>query len=172
MVFLHGEVCTYPTILKSIVTLQKKAVRISTSSKHDVHTSLLFHQLSILKLPGLVSMHTTLFMFYFYHNTIPSSFSNFFISIQKVHNYNTRLSTSSAYYSPAIRTNYGKFSLRYQGPLTWNSFDDNTKEINQRKTFKQKIKAKIFKTYLKFASPKTLSDITNSSLFITLAYFF
>ena len=107
---------TYPSTLKSIVILQKKAVRIITSSKHDAHTSVLFHQLSILKLSDLVSMHTALFMFDFYHNTIPSSFSNFFTLIQNVNNYNTRLSSSSAYYTPAIRTNYGKFSLRYQGP--------------------------------------------------------
>ena len=77
----------YLTTLKSIVILQKKAVRIITSSKHDAHTSVLFHQLSILKLSDLVSMHTALFMFDFYHNTIPSSFSNFFTSIRKVHNY-------------------------------------------------------------------------------------
>ena len=90
---------TYPTTLKGIVILQKKAVRIITSSKHDAHTctSLLFHQLSILKLSDLVFMHTALFMFDFYNNTILSSFSNFFTSIRKVHNYNTRLSSSSAF---------------------------------------------------------------------------
>ena len=139
---------TYPTTLKSIVILQKKAVRIIASSKHDAHTSVLFHQLSILKLSDLVSMHTALFMFNFYNNTIPSSFSNFFTSIRNVHNYNTRLSSSSAFYTPAIRTNYGKFSLRYQGPLTWNSIDHNTKEINHRKIFKQKFKAQFLKTYI------------------------
>ena len=138
----------YPTTSKSIVILQKKAVRIITSSKHDAHTSVLFHQLSILKQSDLVSMHTALFMFDFYNNTIPSSFSNFFTSIRKVHNYNTRLSSSSAYYTPAIRTNYGKFSLRYQGPLTWNSIDHNTKEINHHKIFKQKSKAQFLKTYI------------------------
>ena len=73
---------TYPTTLKSIVILQKKAVWIITSSKHVALTSVLFHQLSILKLSDLVSMRTALFMFDFYNNTIPSSFSNFFTSIR------------------------------------------------------------------------------------------
>ena len=121
---------TYPTTLKSIVILQKKAVRIITSSKHDAHTSVLFRQLPILKLSDLVSMHTALFMFDFYNNTISSSFSNFFTSIRKVHNYNTRL------------------SLRYQGPLTWNSIDHDTKEINHRKIFQQNSKAQFLKTYI------------------------
>ena len=85
-------------------------------------------------------------MFEFYHNIIPSSFSISFTSIRKVHNYNTRLSLSSAYYTPAIRTNYGKLSLRYEGPLMWNSIDDNTKKINHRRIFKQKIKAQFLKT--------------------------
>ena len=39
--------------------------------------------LSIPKLPDLGSKHTALFMFGYYHNTILSSFSNFFTSIQK-----------------------------------------------------------------------------------------
>ena len=52
---------TYPTTLKSIVILQKKAVRIITSSKRDAHTSLLFHQLSLLELSDQASMHTLLF---------------------------------------------------------------------------------------------------------------
>ena len=60
-----------------------------------------------------------------------------------------RVQASSAYYTPAIRTNFGKFSLRYQGPLTWNAIDHNTKEINHRKIFKQKIKAQFLKTYIK-----------------------
>ena len=87
-------------------------------------------------------------LFDFYHNTILSPFSNFFTSIRKVHNYNTRLSSSSAYYTSTIRTNYGKFSLRYQGPLTWNSIDHNTKEVNYRKIFEQKIKSQFLKTYI------------------------
>ena len=147
---------TYPNTLKSIVILQKRTVRIitSSSSKHDAHTSVLFHQLSILKLSDLVSMHTALFMFDFYNNTIPSSFSNFFTSIRKVHNYNTRLSSSSAYYTPAIRTNYGKISLRYQGPLTWNPLI-----IIQRKLITAKfLNRKSRHSFLKLASKSSVSQ--------------
>ena len=53
---------TYPTTLKSIVILQKKAVRIITSSKQYAHTSLLFHQLSILKLSDLVYAYSTIYV--------------------------------------------------------------------------------------------------------------
>ena len=56
---------TYTATLTSIVILQKKAVQITTSSKNDAHTSLLFHQLSV-NLPDLVSVHKALFMFDFY----------------------------------------------------------------------------------------------------------
>ena len=139
---------TYPTTLKNIIILQKKAIRIITSSKYDAHTNLLFHQLCILKLPDLVFMQRTLFMFDFHHNNTPSAFSKFFTSLRKVHNYNTRLSSKSSYYTPAIRTNYGKFSLRYQGPVTWNSIDQNIKEISYRKSFKDKIKTQIINSYI------------------------
>ena len=72
----------YPTTLKSIVILQKKAVQIA-------YKFAIFHQLSIPKLPDLGSMHTAPFMFDFYHNAIliPSLFSNCFTSIPS---YNTR----------------------------------------------------------------------------------
>ena len=94
-------------------------------------------------------MHTALFMFDFYNNTIHLRFQisllqyeKFIITTQDF----PRVQLSVLAYTPAIRTNCGKFSLRYQGPLTWNSIDHNTKEINHRKIFKQKIKAQFVKT--------------------------
>ena len=46
------------------------------------------------------------------------------------------------------RYSYESVSLRYQGPLTWNSMDVSIKETNQHKVFKQKIETQFLKTYI------------------------
>jgi hypothetical protein len=44
----------------------------------------------------------------------------------------------SQYYIDKIRTNYGKFSLRFQGPKAWNDIDDKYKTLS-KSSFKNKI---------------------------------
>jgi hypothetical protein len=38
-----------------------------------------------------------------------SVFDNFFIDINRLHNYNTRHAAKQSYYTPEVRTNFGKF---------------------------------------------------------------
>ena len=132
---------TYPTTLKSIVILQKKAVRIITSSKHDARVQMCyFINYPFLNYPtsSLCIQHYLCLIF-----TIIPSHLRFQISLLQYEKFIIttqdfpRVQLSILAYTPAIRTNCGKFSLRYQGPLTWNSIDHNKKEINHRKIFKQ-----------------------------------
>jgi hypothetical protein len=51
-----------------------------------------------------------------------SVFDNFFIDINRLHNYNTRHAAKQSYYTPEVRTNFGKFNIRFQGPTVWNSY--------------------------------------------------
>ena len=51
----------------------------------------------------------------------------FFTRVTNIHNYNTRLAAKQSYYLPFVRTNYGKFNIRFQGPSIWNSIDDHIK---------------------------------------------
>ena len=67
---------------------------------------------------------------YDYHNgNLPATFNNIFKQVTSVHNYNTRLASRNTYYIDKIRTNYGKFSLRFQGPKAWNDIDDKYKTL-------------------------------------------
>ena len=134
---------TYPTTLKSIVILQKKAVQIITSSKHDAHTKLVcyFIYYPFLNYPtrSLCIQHYlclifTIIPFHLRFQISLLQYEKFIITTQDFPR--VQLSILLLYVQ-----NYGKFSLRYQGLLTWNSIDHNTKEINYRKIFKQKIKA-------------------------------
>ena len=40
----------------------------------------------------------------------------FFLPVKLKHSYNTHLALKNSYSLPLIRTNYGKFSIRFQGP--------------------------------------------------------
>ncbi len=77
---------------------------------------------------------------------LPSVFESLLTRVDQVHNYRTRSSTSQAYYIPKIRTNYGLFNIRYQGPTIWNSVP---KEIRcaPLSNFKSQFKNQILQKY-------------------------
>lgn len=137
---------TYPSTIQPLYMLQKKAMRIMTFSKFDEHSSALFKELDIVKLPDVVTLHNAVLMYKFHNNLLPSVFDTFFTRVNKTHNYNTRLSSKLSYSLPKVRTNYGIFNIRFQGPKIWNSVDENTKSLSLQK-FKKQIKSDFIKDY-------------------------
>ena len=111
---------TYPTTLQPLITLQKKAVRIISFSDFNSHSSPLFRKLGLLKLGDLTYLDSALFMDDYYSNRLLSTFNNFFKSINKVHQYSTRLAPKKSYYLPKARSNYGKFNVLFSGAKLWN----------------------------------------------------
>ena len=105
---------TYKSTLYPIVTLQKRAVRIITFSNFDEHSSPLFYRLKILKFVDLVFLYNSLFMHDYHFNNLSPSFKGFFSQVSFVHDHNTRTASKNTYYIDQIRTNYGRFSLRFQ----------------------------------------------------------
>ena len=55
---------TYPSNLKRVVTLQKRAIRIISKSKFDAHTDPLFKELKMLKLDSIIRFHICKLMFF------------------------------------------------------------------------------------------------------------
>ena len=66
-------------------------------------------------------------MFKFHNSLLPSTFKSFFVPINEIHYYNTKISSNQCYSLPRTRTNYGIFNIRFQGPKIWNSIDDKIK---------------------------------------------
>ena len=62
------------------------------------------------------------------------------------HNYNTRLASRSSFALPQKRTNYGKFSIKFQGAKIWNSLSEETKSLH-RLAFKKTLKEEIILSY-------------------------
>ena len=138
---------TYPTILKPLLFIQKRAIRIITYSGYRDHSSPLFKLTYILKLPDLIYFQTGIFMFKFYNNLQPKCFDNFFTKVNSTHSYSTRLSARKTYSLPKARTNYGLFSLKSQGPKIWNSINEAFKNEKHISTFKLKVKSFLIEQY-------------------------
>ena len=114
---------------------------LETSAHNHFHSVKLIHiNLKLihytLKFTDLIFIHNALFMYDFYSNRLPPTFSDFFRSVSGVHQYNTRLARKKSYYLPKIRTNYGKFNVRYIGVKVWNSIHEDFKS-NSRSCFKR-----------------------------------
>ena len=67
------------------------------------------------------------FMHQFNTGKLPKIFDSLFVKwISCKHNVNTRFAFRS-FYLPKIRTNYGKFNIRFNGPKLWNELDERFK---------------------------------------------
>ena len=142
---------TYKSTLYPIVTLQKRTVRIITFSNFDEHSSPLFYRLKILKFVDLVFLYNSLFMHDYHFNNLSPSFKGFFSQVSFVHDHNTRTASRNTYYIDQIRTNYGRFSLRFQGPKAWNSIEDKFK-TRKKSSFKKEIAESLIRTYTSAAT--------------------
>ena len=121
---------TYESNVRPLFILQKRAIHIITFSSFTEHTSPIFKSLKIVKFFDIVKLITSVFMYKFHRKLLPSIFSNFFTPVRSAHNYNTRLASKSSFVLPSARTNYRIFSLKFQGPKTWNSIDESLKSCS------------------------------------------
>ena len=129
---------TYASTLNPIFLLQKKIVSIITFSNYQEHPNPLFKRLNLIQFFDLVFLHTAIYTYDLASNKLPIPFDNFFIEVSKIHRYNTRLASKATYSLPRVRTNHGKFNIRFQGAKIWNSFDEETKASN-RSIFKRRL---------------------------------
>ena len=91
-------------------------------------------------------LQNALFMHDYHTDALPSFFQGFFKPIHNIHRYNTRLASKDTYYTFKIRTNYGKFNIRFSGAKVWNSIQENLKS-EKRNQFKKILKKNILSTY-------------------------
>ena len=78
------------------------------------HTNPILLVLNILKFQDLIVFYyNALFMYDFHSGNLPHIFSTFFSPVSQKRSYNTRLASGSTYSWPKVRTNFGKFNIRF-----------------------------------------------------------
>ena len=70
-----------------------------------------------------------------------------FTPINTRHKYNTRLASKSTFVFPIIRTNYGRFNIRFFGPKVWNEIEEPLKSLSFG-CFKRELKTQLLRKYI------------------------
>ena len=118
-----------------------------TFSDFRAHSSPPVFGLKVLKVLDLAISNNAHFMYDFHAKLSPPVFKSFLMSVDRLHQYNTRLASKRSSYLPKIRTNYGKFNIRFLGVKIWNSIQDDFKS-KSRKSFKRLLTDSILDSYI------------------------
>ena len=106
-------------LLNSILLIQKKFIRIITKSEWLAHTTGLFKELKILKLPDLININVCVFMFKLMnYSKNDNSFKDIMLENNINNNYNTRQDNIRL---PKYLKSRCQKSILYFGPKLWNN---------------------------------------------------
>ena len=136
---------TYKKNFSRLLILQKRIVRIINKSDYLAHTSKIFRELHLLKFEDIRKLQISQLMFQVKNNTCPMHIQRMFLLNNQIHNYNTRL--SKYFHFPRVRTKLCQFSIRYQGPVTFNSLSIDIKDNCSYSSFTKKLKSHLILDY-------------------------
>ena len=132
--------------IKKTLQLQKRAIRTINNASFNSHTEPLFKSNGVLKLMDLYEYHTTLFMYDYTHNNLPSSFQNMFTLNSDIHqDHVTR--QSSLINVPKHKNMYVSKLPPIQFPKLWNKWKNKIDCNLPRHMFKSTLKRHILSTY-------------------------
>ena len=114
---------TFKSYLNDIFLIQKRIVRIISASKHDAHSAPLFKKLKILDIYQQFKLQVAMFVHDALHDRLPSHFKSYFSSIG--HTYSTRSKDKNILHPPKFKTRLGQTSIKFVGPMVWNSIPEN-----------------------------------------------
>ena len=142
---LHFIMGKHVTNVRKLQLLQKKAIRIITSSHYIAHTDPLFAMTKLLKLDDLYEYQLGIFMHKVTYCQLPQNMSLMFLRTDNVHSHQLR--NQNAYYIQQIRTNTRKTTINFSGPKFWNTLPANLRQLVSIHQFKKKFKALLVTKY-------------------------
>ncbi len=137
-------------LLEKIQLLQKKALRVITSSDYHVHTAPIMKQTKILSLIDQRHLMTSSLMWDLDHDTLPPTLSTYFVKCNTLHHHNTRHANADKLHIKKTSTKkYGLNSFQVQGSLTLNRLKDLDiyNNATSKKSFLNNLKKTIFDNY-------------------------
>ena len=98
--------------IKRLLVLQKKSLRIMHFLKRNAHTSNLFKNLNILKLPDKVSLENCILICKYFNQSLPKSLKTWFTLATASHTHNTKWSNPGCLKIPFHKRKiYGRYSV-------------------------------------------------------------
>jgi hypothetical protein len=132
------------TLLRQLIVLQKRAVRIITSSPYRSESSPLFRRLHLLKLTDICKLQTALFMYKVKCKLLPVSCMQY-CKINQRSMYSTR--QKNYFDVDVFKTNIRERSIAVSGPRLWNSLTQEAQSCTSLSFFKRLIVNSIFIAY-------------------------
>ena len=119
---------TFPSFLKQLFSIQKKAIRIISFSEPKSHSEPLFKSLSLLKLDDIIESQILSLVYQWSRPPVSVNISNLHLPF---YSYSTRQSCNRNVYVVSVNTTqYGLHSLKFTGPRLWNSLSTSITNLN------------------------------------------
>jgi len=137
-------------LMEKIQILQKKALRVITSSAYHAHSRPIMKDTKILSLTDQRYLMTSSLMWDLEHNSLPPTLSTYFVKHQDLHHQRTRLAVADQYRIKKTRTKtHGTKSFQVQGTITLNEIKelDIYKDATSKKSFLDNLKKKLLNQY-------------------------
>jgi len=136
---IYGTAKAY--FLQKLQAAQNKLIRLITFSDPIQNVDHQYLNLSILKIDKLYKWELAKFLFNLDKHLVPQVFLNFLPKIN--HNYNTRNRVKMKFQLSNPKTEIGKSSIKFHGPLLWATLPADLKEISGIKAFSKACKTEI-----------------------------
>ena len=133
---------TFKSHLSRLLILQKKAIRLISSSPYNCPSIPLFKKMNILPISELISMNSLIFMYKYKSGILPKIFENMFTLNSTIHNYNTR--QSILFHQPKVSSSMALNSFRVKYIKLWNSLDQSIQQSSTLSKFKFSLKRLYF----------------------------
>ena len=129
----------YPSRLKVLMMLQRRAVRIVAKQYYEDDTDHLFSRLRILKIESVNKFLIAEFMYKYERKLLPQVFDGYVLHSYQIHSYNTR--SQDNFRSTYARTNTRFFNIKCNGPLVWNTLPVHIRCLPTLQLFKQQLRS-------------------------------
>ncbi len=101
-------------------------------SEFKSHSEPLFKKLQILKFRDSISVNNCSFVYDYFHDNLPGSYTNTFIRPNDLHDYSTRKATTGQLCIPSYKTtNFGLKCIYKRCIDSWNKFSYELNLINK-----------------------------------------
>ena len=129
------------TSLNPVLILQKRILRVIYFKVINHHSAPLFSELKVLNVYQQYRYVISIFMRDLINNNLPHKFIDYVSFLD--HPYQTRNKQKSNIKVTTIKTNLGKQSISYSGPLMWNNLSMDLRKITLRKSFSRALKKRL-----------------------------
>ena len=125
---------TYPTYIKTLKSLQNRAIRAVARCHYRDEVKLFYNQFKILQIDDLLKYEIAKFVHCNITNKTPNSFRNYFCKTTEHSSRVTRQSSNNLnLYIPRYRTNKLQRSIKYQGVKIWISIPQKIRVLSYKR---------------------------------------